>query len=226
MKFTFYGRASLLVEGEDLSFLIDPFFDREEWFTPSPITTEEATADFILASHAHHDHLGESVEISKRTGAVIIAPYELANRCKELGAAVDDYHIGGRAKYPWGWVKLVPAFHGSAYRDMSWAGPPCGFLCHIQGKSFYYAGDTALTLEMKLWGDEVPLDLAILPIGGRYVMDDADGVTAVKLLRPKFVMPIHYAEEKVDPAEFVRRVESETPTKVVVLEPGATFQLP
>jgi L-ascorbate metabolism protein UlaG (beta-lactamase superfamily) len=208
-----------------VSFLLDPFFEREEWFTPSPITAKEASADFILVSHGHHDHLGESIEISKRTGVVIITTYELACHCKNQGATVDDYHVGGRAKYPWGWIKLTPFFHGSAFRDLTWAGVPCGFLCHVEDHNFYFAGDTALTLEMKLWGDEVPLDLAILPIGGRYVMDADDAVTAVKFLRPKFVIPIHFAKEKVDPAHFVRRVESETPSKVVLLDAGESFTI-
>ena len=225
MRFTFYGRASFLVEGKTIRILLDPFFDRDDWFTPSPITVDEAKADIILASHGHHDHLGDSIEISKRTGATIIASYELATHCEEQGAKVDAYHIGGRARYPWGWVKLTPAFHGSAFKDMSYAGAPCGFLCHVESKNFYFAGDTALTYDMKLWGDEVPLDVALLPIGGRYVMDADDGVMAVKLLRPKVVIPMHYAEEKVDPDHFIQRVERETPSRVVVLQAGESYSI-
>jgi L-ascorbate metabolism protein UlaG (beta-lactamase superfamily) len=216
------GHACLLVETDGQRILIDPFLTHNP---KAVLKADEAQADFILVSHGHGDHLGDTVPIAKRTGATVVANYEISEWLK--GQGLDKVHgqqHGGGFGYPFGRVKLTLAFHGSVLPDGTYGGNPCGFLIYTKdGKKIYNAADTGLFGDMKLIGEE-GLDLALLPIGDNYTMGPDDAVRAVKLLQPKKVVPIHYNTWDLiaqDGEAWAARVKKETTAQPVVLKPGA-----
>jgi len=166
IELTYYGHACFSIKGQGATLLIDPFL------TGNPlalINAEEVEADYILVSHGHGDHLGDTVAIARRTGAMVIANYEIATYCQKQGVKAHDLHLGGGWDFPFGRVKLTIAHHGSSFPDGSYAGNPCGFLIQMEGKRIYNAADTGLFYDMKLIGEE-GIDVAILPIGDNYTM--------------------------------------------------------
>jgi len=224
-KLTWYGHATLGLETDGYNLLIDPFFTDN----PAASTTADAVnPDFILVSHGHGDHVGDTVAIAARTGATVIANYEIANWLGAQGVAkTHPQHLGGGFQHPFGYLKLTLALHGSALPDGSYGGNPAGFLLSTHdGKKIYMAQDTGLFGDMQLIGDE-GLDLAVLPIGDNFTMGPADALKAVKLLRPKVVIPIHYNTWDLiaqDPQAWVTQVEAETDSKAVLLQAGESFQ--
>ncbi|MCP4691305.1 MAG: metal-dependent hydrolase, partial [Desulfobacterales bacterium] len=167
IKCTFYGNACVLIETDDAKLLVDPFFTGNPLAT---ITPETVSPDYILISHGHGDHVGDAVQIAKRTGATVISNFEIHNWLLGQGLQkVHPMHIGGGFDHPWGRVKLTIAHHGSALPDGSYGGAPAGFLFYIGGKKIYHACDTGLFYDMKLIGEE-GIDLAFLPIGDNFTM--------------------------------------------------------
>ena len=213
---TWHGHStfSMRVNGYDL--LIDPFFSGN----PSAKTkAEDVAADFILLTHGHGDHVGDTLAIAKRTGAQVIGNFEVGNWIMGQGYEnVHQQHIGGGFTHPFGHLKLTIAFHGSSMPDGSYGGMPGGLLLTSEGKRIYNAGDTALYSDMALIG-QGGLDLAVLPIGDNYTMGPEDGLTAVTLLKPKAVIPCHYNTWPllaVDAPAWKAQVEAETDSKVVI----------
>lgn len=224
VEVTWYGHACFSIVGGGATLLTDPFL------TGNPLaaaTADEVSADYILVSHAHGDHLGDAVPIAKRTGATIIANFEIATYCGNEGANAHPLHIGGGRDFPFGRVKLTIAHHGSSFPDGSYGGNPAGFLLTLEGKKIYHACDTGLFYDMKLIGEE-GIDLAILPIGDNFTMGPEDALKAVKFIEPKIVVPIHYDTFEVieqDPHAFARMVEAETSARCMVLKPGDSLTL-
>jgi L-ascorbate metabolism protein UlaG (beta-lactamase superfamily) len=223
---TYYGHATWGLETKGVSILIDPFF------TGNPMTKVKASgvaANFIILTHAHGDHYGDTVEIAKRTGAILISNFEIVAYCQKQGVAnAHPMHIGGSYAFPFGRAKLTVAHHGSSFPDGSYGGNPAGILLEVEGRRLYNAGDTALFSDMSLIA-QGGLDAAILPIGDNFTMGPEDAAAAAKLLGARTVIPEHYNTWPViqqDPQAFRRRVEGSTDSKVVVLEPGATFKIP
>jgi L-ascorbate metabolism protein UlaG (beta-lactamase superfamily) len=225
VKITWYSHACFLIETDGTRLLTDPFLTGNPL---APVRADKVEADYILVSHGHGDHVGDAVPIAKRTGATLISNFEIQNWC--VGQGVENahpQHIGGGYDYPWGRVKLTIAHHGSGLPDGTYGGNPAGFLFYLEGKKIYHACDTGLFYDMKLIGEE-GIDLAILPIGDNFTMGPDDALRAVKLIGPAQVVPIHYDTFDVikqDPHAWARRVESETPAKVVVMKPGDTLEL-
>jgi L-ascorbate metabolism protein UlaG (beta-lactamase superfamily) len=225
IKVTWYSHACFLIETDGGKLLIDPFITDNPL---SPINADAVEADYILVSHGHGDHLGDTVNIAKRTGAMVISNFEIQTWL--LGQGIENVHpqhIGGGFDYPWGRVKLTHALHGSALPDGSYGGNPCGFLLYLQGKKLYHACDTGLFYGMKLIGEE-GIDLAILPIGDNFTMGPDDALRAVKLIEPAHVIPIHYNTFdiiKQDPHAWANRVKEETSTKATVMNPGDHIEL-
>src|SRR5262245_45793467 len=215
------GHASIYLETAGFKVLIDPFLTGNP---AASIKAQEAQADFILVSHGHGDHLGDTIPIAQRTGAKVICNYEISEWLVKKGLTnVHGQQHGGGFNHPFGRVKLTLAFHGSMLPDGANGGNPCGFLLYLQdGKKIYHAADTGLFGDMRLIGEE-GIDLAILPIGDNYTMGPDDALRAVKMIEPRKVLPIHYNTWPViaqDAAAWAARVRQETQTVPVVVQPG------
>jgi len=225
MKLMYVGHSAMYFEG-DVKILIDPFITGNPWVKGKQY---DFSPDYIFLSHGHGDHLGDAIDFAKRSGATIIAPYELATWCSWQDVLVHPMHIGGKFQFPFGWVKLVNAVHGSGLitkHEIHYLGQPCGFLWETEGKRFYYAGDTALTYDMKLLKD-CSIDYAFLPIGGNFTMDVEDALKAAEMFRPKVVMPVHYNTFEVieaSPEEFVKKVKDRG-MEGLYLKPGEEKEL-
>jgi L-ascorbate metabolism protein UlaG (beta-lactamase superfamily) len=215
------GHACLLLESDGQRLLIDPFL------TGNPAATlkaDQAGADFILVSHGHEDHVGDTVAIAKRTGATVICNYEISQWLQKKGVKkVHGQQHGGGHDFPFGRVKLTLAFHGSALPDGSNGGNPCGFYITFKdGKRVYDAADTGLFGDMRLIGEE-GVDLAVLPIGDNFTMGPDDALRAVKLIQPRKVVPMHYNTWELiaqDATAWAQKVRAETKAEAVVLKPG------
>ncbi len=220
------GHACLYCESDGQRLLIDPFLTGNPAAAAKPLDVQ---ADFILVSHGHGDHLGDTVAIARRTGATVICNFEMSEWLKTQGLTkVHGQQHGGGHTFPFGRVKLTIAFHGSVMPDGTYGGNPCGFLLYFQdGTKVYDAADTALFGDMRLIGEE-GIDLAVLPIGDNYTMGPDDALRAVKLLEPKRVLPIHYNTWDLiaqDAAAWAGRVKGETKAQPVVLKPGEWLNL-
>jgi L-ascorbate metabolism protein UlaG (beta-lactamase superfamily) len=224
-KVTWLGHAALSIETGGFNLLVDPFLSGNPAASVGP---ENVAADFILLSHGHGDHLGDTVAITKRTGAVVITNAELSDWLTKQGVQTHGQHIGGGFLHPFGYLKLTLAIHGSGLPDGSYGGNPVGFLLTTNDQEkIYMACDTGLFGDMRLIGEE-GIDLAVLPIGDNYTMGPDDALRAVKMLEPKLIVPIHYNTFDVitqDPDSWAQRVESETNTKVHVIAPGESVTI-
>lgn len=222
---TWYGHATWGITIDDTHILIDPFFQHNP---VAAITVDTVPADYIVVTHGHGDHVGDTVAIAQRTGAMVIANSEIVRWVKKQGVEnVHAQHIGGGFHYPFGYLKLTIAVHGSSLPDGSYGGMPAGVLISAAGKKIYHAGDTGLFASMQLIGDE-GLDVAILPIGDNYTLGPDDALRAVKLLRPRIVIPMHYATWELiaqDPYAWAERVKAETTCQPIVLDIGGEYQL-
>jgi L-ascorbate metabolism protein UlaG (beta-lactamase superfamily) len=223
VKITWYGHAAIGIETSGYHILVDPYF------TGNPlasITAGQVNADFIMVSHGHSDHMGDTVAIAKRTGATVISNAEIAKWLGNQEISTHAQHIGGGHRYPFGFVKLTIACHGSGLPDGSYGGNPAGFLLTSEaGVKIYLACDTGLFGDMRLIGEE-GIDLAALPIGDNYTMGPDDALRAVKLIQPKHVLPIHYNTWELiaqDADSWSKRVQAETSAKVHVLKPGESL---
>lgn len=225
LKLTWYGHATWGIDINGTEVLIDPFFEGNP---VASTTADKVNPEYIIVTHGHGDHVGNTVEIAKRTGATVVANAEIATWLAKKGVSnVHPQHIGGGFHYPFGYVKLTIAMHGSMLPDGAYGGMPAGVLIDTGTKKVYHAGDTGLFASMQLIGDE-GLDVAILPIGDNYTMGPDDALRAVKLLRPRVVIPMHYETWDLisqDPHAWAERVREETETEPVVLPVGETYIL-
>jgi L-ascorbate metabolism protein UlaG (beta-lactamase superfamily) len=220
------GHSCLLFESDGHKVLIDPYLTGNP---VAPVKADELQPEFILVSHGHEDHLGDAVAIAKRTGATIVANYEIAGWLEKQGVQkTHGMQHGGGFAFPFGRVKLTLAFHGSMLPDGSYGGNPCGFVITFRdGRRVYDAADTALFGDMKLIGEE-SIDLALLPIGDNYTMGPDEALRAVELIKPRKVMPIHYNTFPLlaqDAAAWAERVKRRTQIEAIVLQPGDWLQV-
>lgn len=222
-KVTYLGHSAFLLETSKAQLVIDPFLSDNPLAKAKP---KDIKCQYVLLSHGHGDHLGNSIEIARADDATIIAPFELANYCADKGAKVHPMHIGGSHEFSFGRVKLTIAHHGSAAPDGTYTGNPCGFLVYADGKTFYHTGDTGLFYDMKLIGEMNKIDLAVLPIGDNFTMGIDDAVKAAEFLKSKMVIPMHYNTFEVihtDPREFVKKVK-EKGLQAMVLPIGSSYE--
>jgi len=223
VRINYYGHDCFLLKGREKQVLIDPFLRGNPMTTQEP---DELKPNLILVTHGHGDHLGDSIEISKASGAPVLGVFELANYCQKHGASTIGAHMGGTVKFDFGWVKLVPAWHSSSSPDGEYLGNPCGFVLHIDGVTFYHTGDTAVFGDMKLIAELTPIDVFLCPIGDHYTMGPAEALKAVELVNPRMVIPMHFntfPPISQDPRQFKNEVEKKlSGIRVTVLAPGAS----
>tara|TARA_R110000868_G_scaffold88505_3_gene246735 strand:+ start:1906 stop:2583 length:678 start_codon:yes stop_codon:yes gene_type:complete len=190
MKITFYGHASLGIKVNDIYILVDPFITANP--KASKIHTESLKADYILLTHAHQDHILDVEAIAKRTNAVIVSNFEIVSHFKKLGMEGHPMNLGGQWDFEFGNLKYVNAIHTSSFPDGSYGGQPGGFVIEGEHKNIYIAGDTALTMDMKLIPLQTKLDLAILPIGDNFTMGIEDAILASDFIECDKVLGYHY----------------------------------
>ncbi|MCA9038751.1 MAG: metal-dependent hydrolase [Planctomycetaceae bacterium] len=216
----FLGHSTFEIHSGEHRILIDPFFTGNPQAKKS---ADELNPTAIVLSHGHGDHVGDTIAIAKRTGALVIANYEIVTWLSEQGVEnVHGQHQGGGFQHPFGRLKLTIAFHGSMLPDGSNGGNPCGLLFELPEATIYFSGDTALFSDMQLIG-EAGIDLAILPIGDNFTMGPDDALRAVQFLKPKQVVPCHYntwPPIEQDAHSWAKKVDAETEAKTHVMQSG------
>lgn len=220
----YHGHATFtLVADDGVRIVIDPWFD-ENPSTELGVDDLDGV-DFVLCTHGHSDHFADAVPLAKRTGATLVSSFEIAKFAEEKGVErVHPLSIGGGFTFPFGYVKMTPALHGTAVdgSDGRVSAMPGGFWIDLGGKRLYHAGDTALTKDMELLRGRV--EVALLPIGDNFTMGPEDAARAAALIDPEVVIPIHYDTFDLirqDPEEFRERVGSSA--RVEILRPGDSY---
>lgn len=190
MKITYYGHSCLGIETQGKNLLVDPFLTGN----PKAVGIDPGSipADYIILTHAHYDHISDAEQIAKRSGALIICNHEMAMHYQSKDLECHEMNFGGSKEFDFGKLKMVYATHSSSFPDNSYGGNPAGFVLSSGGKTIYLAGDTALTMDMKLIPMFFKLDLAVLPIGGNFTMDIDEAVVAAEFVECNKVLGIHY----------------------------------
>ena len=185
------GHACLLFESDGRNVLVDPFLTGNP---AAAVAADQVPADFILVSHGHGDHVGDTVALAKKHGATVIAPVELAGwlQGKQGLENILDPNKGGTVEAEGIKFTLTNAHHSSSNNDGAYMGEPCGIVVRAEGKSIYFAGDTCVFGDMALIRRLYEPDVAILPIGGHYTMDPREAAVALELLGTKRCVPCHY----------------------------------
>jgi len=224
-ELTWLGHGSWSIATGGQHVVLDPFFDDNP---SSTIKAESVAADFILISHGHYDHIADAKRVADRTGALVVANYEI---CEWLSAqGVERTHamnIGGGHDFPFGRVKMTMAQHSSMLPDGSYGGQSGGFVLMLPEGNVYFACDTGLFFDMNVIGS-IGIDLAVLPIGDNFTMGPDDAIHAVGLIEPRRVVPVHLNTWPVitqDADTWADRVHEETDAEPIVLEPGETITL-
>jgi L-ascorbate metabolism protein UlaG (beta-lactamase superfamily) len=191
MKITYFGHSSFALEIKGKHILIDPFISGSP-LLDGKIEINNLKADYILLTHAHQDHTLDAEAIAKNTCAVIVSNYEIATHYENKGITVHPMNHGGSWEFDFGKVKYVNAIHTSSFPDGSYGGQPGGFVIEGEHKNIYIAGDTALTMDMKLIPMFTKLDLAILPIGDNFTMGIDEAIIASNFVECDKILGCHY----------------------------------
>lgn len=229
MKITFQGHSCITIENDRSHLIIDPFLTGNP---QAKLTPDQVEANVILLTHAHNDHLGDTVSIAKRNKALVVCSHEMATWLSWQGVEAHGMSIGGSFSFDFGRVQMTPAFHGNGYVDeerqeIIYMGMPAGFVIQLDGKNLYHAGDTSLYSDMQLIKRKYAIDLAFLPIGDNFTMGPEDAILAAEWVGAKQVIPVHYntfPTIEQDPQRFVEKL-SEKEIKGTVLKAGESISL-
>jgi len=189
MKITYYGQSCVQLETAGKKLLFDPFIMSNP--QAQHVDAASIKPDYILLSHGHGDHVADVIAIEKSSGAKVICIAEIAGWLGKQNIEAHGMNIGGGYNFDFGRVKMVNAIHSSSMPDGSYGGNPAGFVIYSEGKVIYFAGDTALTYDMKLLADE-NVDWSILPIGDNYTMGVDDAIKACDFVNCPNVIGVHY----------------------------------
>lgn len=226
MKFTYYGHSCFSVVINGKSVLFDPFISGNELAKHINIAAIEA--DYILLSHGHADHVSDLVTIAQATGAKVVGSWEVYVWLNKQGVSnAHPMNTGGQWDFGDFRVKCVAAQHSSSFPDGSYAGNPLGFIIYAQEKTFYYSGDTALTLDMQLIPKWAKLNFAVLPIGDNFTMGYADAVEAARMIECKHIIGVHYDTFgfiKID-HEKAKKAFADAGCKLELVEIGKTIDI-
>jgi len=226
-EITWLGHSCFSIRTGKYDLLVDPFLDDSP---TAPVKAADVAANFILLTHAHFDHVADAISIARRTDATVVANFEICEWLKGQGITEEKVvamNPGGGVDLPFGRAKMTSAMHSSSLPDGSYGGVAGGFLLELGKSRIYFAGDTALFLDMKLYGLG-GLDLAVLPIGDVFTMGPDDSIEAIKMLNPRRVVPCHYGTWppiEQDAAAWADRVRTHTAAEPIVLKPGEEFAL-
>lgn len=224
MKITFYGHSCFGIEVKGKHLLFDPFI------SPNPlaahIDVNSVKADFILQSHGHMDHIADTVAIAKRTGATVICAFEIHEWLNKQGVTTTHpMNTGGKWMFDFGKVKCVAAVHSCSLPDGSYGGNPMGFVIESDEGNFYYAGDTALTYDMKLIGEYRKVDFALLPLGDNFTMGVDNAIIASDFIKCNDIIGMHYdtfGYIKIDSSEAIQKFER-SGKKLTLMNIGETI---
>lgn len=226
MKITYYGQSCFLFEIGEHRVLFDPFISPNE--LASNINVDDIKTDYILISHGHQDHVHDAEQIARNNNATIVASFEIASWFGEKGLEkTHPMNTGGKVTLPFGTVKMVNAIHSSSLPDGTYAGSAAGFVVETEDKAFYFAGDTALTYDMKLIPEQFDLDFALMPIGDNFTMDIHDAMIAADFVQVEKVIGMHYDTFpyiKIDHEE-VKEVAQMADKELILMEIGETIDL-
>jgi L-ascorbate metabolism protein UlaG (beta-lactamase superfamily) len=226
MNLTYFGHSAFRIRVDGATLLVDPFITGNPLAEPV-VTAADLSADVILLTHAHGDHWGDTVSIAKRTGALVVANFEITEvlRKKHGHANVHAMNTGGSVDFPWGRVTQTHARHSSSFPDGTYGGNPCGYLLHAQGRCIYAAGDTAAFAEMAWIGEENDVSVALLPVGDNFTMGPEESIRAIRMVNPAVVVPTHFntfPAIRIDIDAWAKRVH-DTGFVPRVLAPGETM---
>jgi len=233
LTITWHGHSTFLFDFDGTKVLIDPFITNNPFTTQTP---DDIDCDLILVTHAHGDHVGDTedgpasdlISIANRTEAPVICNFEIGNYLMGKGVKnVMQGNPGGTIPFKNVKAKFTVAFHSSSFSDGTYAGQPNGFIIRDEEHSIYHAGDTGFFGDMEFIGDE-DIEVAILPMGDRFTMGPSDNIRAVKLLRPKYVMPMHFntfPPIAQNAGEWADRISRETTGAPIVLDPEKSYTI-
>lgn len=226
MQLTYFGHSCFLLETDKAKILFDPFISPNE--LAKDIDVDAIECDYVFLSHGHEDHVADAESILKRTGAKVVSNFEIVNWYGNKG--IDNGHpmnFGGSWTFEFGWVKYVQAVHSSVMPDGAYGGNPGGFIIQADGKTIYYAGDTALFKDMELFGEQYDIDWALLPIGDNFTMGPMDAMRAARMLNCPNVIGMHYDTFgfiEIDHAD-VQKIFDQTRNKLTLMQIGETKEL-
>jgi len=228
MELTYFGHSAFQITVGTTTLLFDPFITGNS-HAEGIVTPDDLKPDVILLTHAHGDHWGDTPHIARKSGALVVANFEITQYLtgKHGHERVHPMNTGGAWNFEWGRVKQTYARHSSSFPDGTYGGNPNGYLLYLEGKTLYNAGDTDRFAEMAYYGSEEEIDVAFLPIGDCFTMGIDESVKAARLLKPKLVVPIHYntfPPIEVDVAEWEQKMH-DAGFSTRVLKPGETITL-
>ncbi len=226
MKITYYGHSCFGVEVNGKHLLFDPFISSNA--LAKDITVSSIKADYILISHGHEDHIADAISIAKHTGAKVICTFEIHNWLNKNNISnTHPMNIGGKSKFDFGNVKCVVAVHSSSLPDGSYGGNPMGFIIESTQGNFYFAGDTALTYDMKLIGNYRTINFAFLPIGDNFTMGVDNAIIAAEFINCRKIIGMHYdtfGMIKIDKDEAVKKF-AQAGSELILFNVGESKEL-